>query len=156
MAARKAARKPALERRAAPRKASPALSPEERAALRDLARERKATAEGANNATAVLERIRAMPQPDRGLAERIHAILTRAAPDLAPRLWYGMPAYAKNGQVVCFFQDAKKFKSRYATLGFTDKARLDDGALWPTSYALTELTPAAESTIAALVKRALE
>lgn len=92
---------------------------------------------------------------DRALGERIHALITAAAPSLTPRLWYGMPAYSKDGNVLCFFQDAKKFKSRYATLGFSDKAALDDGEMWPTSFALEELTPAAEKRISALVKRAV-
>jgi uncharacterized protein YdhG (YjbR/CyaY superfamily) len=96
-----------------------------------------------------------MPEPDRVIAERIHAIIKDAAPDLVPRTWYGMPAYAKDGNVVCFFQPAVKFKARYAMLGFSDKANLDDGAMWPTSFALTELTAADEARIAELVKQAM-
>ncbi|HXY33152.1 MAG TPA: DUF1801 domain-containing protein, partial [Planctomycetaceae bacterium] len=96
-----------------------------------------------------------MPQPDRGLGERLHAIVKANAPDLSPRLWYGMPAYAKNGKVVCFYQSAAKFKTRYATLGFMHEANLDDGAMWPTAFALTELTPADEARISALVKKAV-
>src|SRR5664279_3783369 len=103
----------------------------------------------------VLAKIAAMPEPDRAMAERLHAIIKATAPALSPRTWYGMPAYAKDGNVVCFFQDAAKFKARYATLGFSDKANLDEGAMWPNSYALTELTPADEARIAALVKKAV-
>ena len=139
-------------------KSASVFTADERAAMRDYVREKKAAARGADaaaDAQAVLDKIAAMPEPDRAMATRVHAIVTAAAPELAPRLWYGMPAYAKNGQVVCFFQDAKKFRSRYATLGFSDKAKLDDGTMWPTSFALTELTPAVESRIAALVKRAV-
>ena len=123
--------------------------------MREYAKERKATAAGANDEKAVLEKIAAMPPADRVLAERIHALVRKTAPELAPRTWYGMPAYAQDGKVVCFFQDAAKFKARYATLGFSDTARLDDGELWPTSYALTKLTPAAEKRIVDLLKRAV-
>jgi uncharacterized protein YdhG (YjbR/CyaY superfamily) len=104
---------------------------------------------------AVLAKIAAMPGPDRALAERLHAIITASAPALSPKTWYGMPAYARDGKVVCFFQSAQKFKSRYATLGFSDQARLDDGAMWPTAFALKQLTAPEEARIAALVKRAL-
>ena len=103
----------------------------------------------------MLAKIAEMSQPDRAMAERIHEIVGAAAPDLVPRTWYGMPAYAKDGKVLCFFQAAKKFKSRYATLGFSDEAKLDDGELWPVAFALAELTPATEKRIAALVKRAV-
>lgn len=103
----------------------------------------------------VLAKIAEIPSPERELAQRIHEIVRAAAPSLSPKTWYGMPAYARDGKVVCFFQSAHKFKSRYPTLGFSDEARLDDGALWPTSFALKELTPAGEATIAALVKRAV-
>ena len=103
----------------------------------------------------MLAKIAEMAEPDRSMAERLHAIITAAAPALSPRLWYGMPAYAREGNVVCFFQDAAKFKARYATLGFSDKAKLDDGAMWPSSYALTELTAADEARIGALVKKAV-
>jgi hypothetical protein len=103
----------------------------------------------------VLAKIAEMAEPDRVMAERLHALITKTAPDLEPRTWYGMPAYAKDGDVVCFFQNAQKFKSRYATLGFSDKANLDDGAMWPTSYALTKLTGAEEKRIRALVKQAV-
>ena len=104
---------------------------------------------------AVLEKIAAMAAPDRALAERVHALIKATAPFLAPRTWYGMPAYAKDGNVVCFFQDARKFKSRYATLGFSDKAALDEGNMWPTSFALKALTAADEARIVALVKKAV-
>ena len=104
---------------------------------------------------AVLAKITAMAPPDRALGERLHAIIRTSAPGLAPKLWYGMPAYAKDGKVVCFFQDARKFKSRYATLGFSDGATLDEGHVWPTSFALTELTADDEARIGALVKRAV-
>jgi len=115
---------------------------------------KKATAEPDGEA-AVLAAIAAMPAADRALGERVHAVVTAAAPDLAPRLWYGMPAYAKNGRVVCFFQSAAKFKTRYATLGFMHAATLDDGAMWPVAFALTQLTAAEEARIAALVKKAV-
>jgi uncharacterized protein YdhG (YjbR/CyaY superfamily) len=132
---------------------------EERAAIQERAREMKAVgrkgASEADGASAVLEKIAAMGEHDRALAERVHAIVMAAAPDLSPRLWYGMLAYAKNGSVVCHFQDAQKFKTRYATLGFSDKARLDEGSMWPCAYALTELTAADEARIAALVKQAV-
>jgi uncharacterized protein YdhG (YjbR/CyaY superfamily) len=124
---------------------------EERAAMKEAARERKSP----NGEQEVLAKISEMPDDDRKLAERLHALITKTAPDLAPRTWYGMPAYAKDGNVVCFFQNASKFKARYATLGFSDKATLDDGAMWPTSFALTKLTPAVEKEIAALVKQAV-
>jgi hypothetical protein len=104
---------------------------------------------------AVLAQIAAMPEPDRELGERLHAIIKASAPDLVPRLWYGMPAYSKDGKVVCFFQSAQKFKTRYATLGFMHKANLDEGAMWPTAFALKKLTAAEEVTIAALVKKAV-
>ena len=115
----------------------------------------RAKKDGADGEREVLAKIAEMAEPDRSLAERLHAIIKAAAPALSPRLWYGMPAYAREGNVVCFFQDAAKFKARYATLGFSDRAHLDDGAMWPNSYALTELTPADEARIAALVKKAV-
>ena len=132
---------------------SKAFSAEERAAMKERARESKATA--ADGESDLLAKIADMNDLDRALAERIHAIVTAAAPDLAPRTYYGMPAYAKGGKVVCFFQPAQKFKSRYATLGFQDTAHLDDGAMWPTVYALAELTPEVEDRITALVKQAV-
>lgn len=126
---------------------------EERAAMKERAKEAKAgKADGESD---VLEKIAEMQEPDRAMAERLHALIKASAPDLAPKTWYGMPAYAKDGAVVCFFQPAQKFKSRYATLGFSDKANLDDGAMWPTSYALKELTAADEERIGALVKQAV-
>lgn len=128
---------------------------EERAAMRERARELKAQARGADGEKAVLEKIAEMPQPDRAMAERLHGIVKAAAPHLEPKTWYGMPAYAKDGKVVCFFQSAAKFTSRYATLGFSDQANLDEGAIWPTAYALTKLTAAEERKIAALVKKAV-
>jgi uncharacterized protein YdhG (YjbR/CyaY superfamily) len=134
---------------------------DERAAMKEYARELKTSARRGSRATKadgendVLEKIAEMPEPDRVIAERIHAIIKDAAPDLVPRTWYGMPAYAKDGNVVCFFQPAVKFKARYATLGFSDKANLDDGAMWPTSFALTELTVTDEARIAELVKQAV-
>jgi uncharacterized protein YdhG (YjbR/CyaY superfamily) len=142
-------------------KASKGFTDEERAAMRERAREVKAAgrrgsrADKADGERDVLAKIAEMPEPDRAMAERLHALIKASAPDLAPRTWYGMPAYAKDGNVVCFFQSAQKFKARYATLGFSDKANLDDGAMWPTSFALKELTAAEEATIGELVKRAV-
>jgi len=140
-----------------PRKDTQTFTPEERAAMREMVRERKAQARGvaADGESEVLAKIAEMPPADRAMAERIHAIVKATAPELSPRTWYGMPAYAKDGNVVCFFQSAQKFKSRYATLGFSDKANLDAGAMWPTGFALKELTDAAEAKIAALVKQAV-
>ncbi|WP_062530393.1 iron chaperone [Demequina rhizosphaerae] len=136
---------------------------EERAAMKETAAERRAAAKRAKSADKaaadledVLAKIAEMPDADRALAERVHAIVTRAAPALAPRTWYGMPAYAKDGKVLCFFKPAEKFKSRYATLGFEDVAALDDGAMWATSYALVSLSEDEESAIAELVARAAE
>ena len=134
---------------------------EERAAMREHAQELRAAARRAagggkaDEETAVLEKIAAMPEQDRTKAERVHAIIKASAPGLSAKLWYGMPAYARDGNVVCFFQDAQKFKSRYATLGFSDKANLDEGNMWPTAFALKELTAADEARIAALVKKAV-
>jgi uncharacterized protein YdhG (YjbR/CyaY superfamily) len=131
------------------------FTPEERAAMRERAAEQKAARRGADAEADVLAKIAELTEPDRTMAQRIHAIVKAAAPELAPRLWYGMPAYAKDGKVVCFFQAGGKFKTRYATLGFSDRASLDDGAMWPTAYALTKLTAADEKRIAALVKQAV-
>lgn len=134
------------------------FSEEERAAMRERAAEVKAARANAGKAEeegAVLAKLAAMAEPDRTVGERLHAIVKANAPDLAPRLWYGMPAYAKDGSVLCFFQDAQKFKTRYASFGFTDKARLDDGKIWPTTFAITDMTDAVESKIVALVKRAV-
>ena len=135
-------------------KSSAALTAEERAAMKDLIQERKAAARGEDGESAVLAKIAEMTEPDRAMAEQVHAIVKASAPALSPRTWYGMPAYAKDGKVVCFFQSAAKFKARYATFGFSDKANLDDGNLWPTSFALKQLTAAEEKKIAALVKKA--
>jgi uncharacterized protein YdhG (YjbR/CyaY superfamily) len=126
---------------------------EERAAMKERVQELKA--DKADGQSAVLAKIAAMPEPDRAIAERLHAIIKASAPTLTPRLWYGMPAYAKDGKVVCFFQSARKFKTRYATFGFSDQANLDEGAMWPTAFALTALTAAEEARIAALVKKAV-
>jgi len=126
---------------------------EERGAMKERIQELKA--DKADGESAVLAKIAAMPEPDRTMAKRLHAIIKASAPALSPRLWYGMPAYAKDDKVVCFFQDAQKFKSRYATLGFSDKANLDDGAMWPVAFALKGLSAAEEARIAALVKKAV-
>src|SRR5690349_11124459 len=135
---------------------------DERAAMKEHAKEMKASARRSGSKTAqadaeadVLAKIAEMADPDRVIAERLHAIIKDTAPELAPRTYYGMPAYAKDGKVVCFFKPAQKFKVRYAELGFNDPARLDDGAMWPTAYALTELTPGVEARIAELVKKAV-
>jgi uncharacterized protein YdhG (YjbR/CyaY superfamily) len=129
---------------------------DERDAMKERARELKAARGGkADGEGDVLAKIAEMPEPDRVMAERIHAVVKASAPGLTPRTWYGMPAYARDGKVVCFFQAADKFKARYATFGFNDTANLDDGAMWPTSWALTSLTAADEATIAALVKKAV-
>lgn len=157
-----AERKPATKeprksaKKTAAGKASAGFTEEERAAMREYARERKANASGENGESQVLAKLAAMTAPDRALGERIHAIVKANAPNLTPKTWYGMPAYAnKDGNVVCFFRDARKFKSRYATLGFSDKARLDDGAMWPTDFALKAITTVEEARIAALVKKAV-
>jgi uncharacterized protein YdhG (YjbR/CyaY superfamily) len=128
---------------------------EEKAAMKARARELKASKSKAEAEADVLAKIAEMPKSDRAMAKRLHAIIKASAPDLSPKLWYGMPAYAKDGKVVCFFQSGEKFKTRYATLGFSDKAKLDDGAMWPTSYALKKLTAAEEERIAALVEQAV-
>jgi hypothetical protein len=139
------------------KKTSSTFTDEERAAMREYVREKKGTAAGggADESREVLAKIAAMPAPDRVMAERLHALITASVPSLSSRLWYGMPAYAKDGKIVCFFQAAQKFKTRYATLGFSDKAALDDGHMWPTAFALKDLTAADESRIAALVKKAV-
>ena len=136
-------------------KASKGFTAEERAAMRERAKELKSSADKAAGESDVLAKIAQMPERDRTMAERLHAIVKASAPALSPRTWYGMPAYAKDGKVVCFFQSAQKFKTRYATFGFSDKAKLDEGALWPTAFALMELTPDVESRIGALVKKAV-
>lgn len=128
---------------------------EERGAMKERARELKAAESGAKAEAAVLEKIAEMPEGEREMAERIHEIIKVSAPELSPKLWYGMPAYAKDGKNVCFFQTAEKFGSRYSTFGFNDPAKLDDGQMWPVAYALTKLTPAVEKQIAALVKKSV-
>ena len=146
----------------ATRSKSKGFTDAEQAAMKDRARELKTEARRgpradnkAGGESDVLAKIAEMPEADRAIAERLHAIIKAAAPALAPKTWYGMPAYAKDGAVVCYFTSADKFKSRYATFGFNDSANLDDGAMWPTSFALKELTPAVEARIAALVKQAV-
>jgi len=142
-------------------KASKGFTDEERAAMRERAQELKADARRgspagrADRESEVLAKIATMPAPDRALGERLHAIIKASAPALLPRLWYGIPAYAKDGKVVCFFQSAQKFKTRYATFGFMHEANLDEGAMWPTAFALKELTAAEEARIGALVKKAV-
>ncbi len=140
-------------------KAAGGFSDEERAAMRERAKELKAEARrellGKDGESDVLAKLAEMPQLDRSMAERLHAIIKASAPALSPKLWYGMPAYARGGKVVCFFQGAAKFKTRYSTFGFSDEANLDDGALWPVAFALKELTAAEEEKIATLVKRAV-
>ncbi|MEU4290241.1 DUF1801 domain-containing protein [Kribbella sp. NPDC026596] len=128
---------------------------EERDAMKEHAKELKASRGKAEDLAAVLEKIAEMDDDDREIAERLHAIITTNAPELAPKLWYGQPAYAKNGKVLCFFQAASKFNTRYATLGFNDIATLDDGTMWPTAYALTDLTPTVEKHITTLIKKAV-
>jgi uncharacterized protein YdhG (YjbR/CyaY superfamily) len=138
---------------------SEGFSEEERAAIKQRAKELKAEARANKDRAAgesdVLAAIAELQEPDRAMAERLHAIIQATAPDLSPKTWYGMPAYAKDGKVVCFFQSAQKFKTRYATLGFSDAANLDEGDLWPVTFALKELTPAVEAKISALVKKAV-
>jgi uncharacterized protein YdhG (YjbR/CyaY superfamily) len=158
MAERKAAKKgtqKSAKRTTAAGKGAKGFTAEERAAMKERAQELKAEARKADGESAVLAKIAEMPGPDRALAKRLHAIVKASAPALSPKTWYGMPAYAKDGKVVCYFTSADKFKSRYATLGFNDAANLDDGAMWPVSFALTELTATEEKRISALVKQAV-
>jgi uncharacterized protein YdhG (YjbR/CyaY superfamily) len=136
-------------------KTSKRFSDEERDAMKERAKELKANASKAEDEKAVLAKIAEMPEPDRVIAERLHAIVMASAPALSPKTWYGMPGYAKDGKIICFFTSADKFKTRYATLGFNDDANLDDGTMWPTSFALTRLTAADEKRIGALVKKAV-
>jgi uncharacterized protein YdhG (YjbR/CyaY superfamily) len=141
-------------------KTATGFTAEERAAMKDRAEELKAARRPARGAkpdgeSDLLAKIGEMQESDRTMAERLHALIKSTAPDLSSKTWYGMPAYAKGGDVICFFQPAQKFKTRYATLGFSDKANLDDGGMWPTYYALKELTPAEEKKIAALVRKAV-
>jgi uncharacterized protein YdhG (YjbR/CyaY superfamily) len=141
-------------------KASKGFTDEERAAMRERVQEQRAAARRsprtgkADGESDVLAKIAEMPEPDRAMAERLHAVIKSSAPALSPRTWYGMPAYAKDGNVVCFFQSAQKFKTRYATFGFSDKANLDEGAMWPTAFAIKELTADVEARIVALLKNA--
>ena len=149
---------PKSARRSARDKSAEGFTAEERAAMKERAQELKAARRGRraeDDEQAVLAKIAEMPEPDRTMAERLHAIIKANVPDLSPKTWYGMPAYAKDGKVVCFFQAASKFKTRYATLGFNDPARLDDGRMWPTAFAVVELTKAEERRIAELVRRAV-
>jgi uncharacterized protein YdhG (YjbR/CyaY superfamily) len=160
MSAKKATQKSGKSTTASGKK-SKGFTDEERAAMKERAQELKATARRgpragkADGESDVLAKIAEMPEADRAMAERIHALIRASAPALSPRTWYGMPAYAKDGKVVCYFQSAQKFKTRYATFGFSDKANLDEGAMWPTSFALRELTSADEARIGALVKKAV-
>ncbi len=154
-----AERKPGTK--ATPKSAKSTFTDEERGAMRERVQELKAAtrrgprADKADGESAVLAKIAEMPGPDRAMGERLHEIIKASAPTLSPRLWYGMPAYAKDGKVVCFFQSAQKFNTRYATFGFSDAANLDEGAVWPVAFALTELPAAEEARIGALVKRAV-
>jgi uncharacterized protein YdhG (YjbR/CyaY superfamily) len=152
--ARKATQKSAKST-AASGKTSKGFTDEERAAMKERLLEQKASASRADGERALLAKIAEMPEPERRMAKRLHAIITASAPALWPRTWYGMPAYARDGKVVCFFQSAQKFKSRYATFGFSDEANLDEGAMWPTSFALKKLTAGEEARIGALVKKAV-
>ncbi|MHB1194002.1 MAG: iron chaperone [Longimicrobiales bacterium] len=169
MSKKKLPERPARPKRARrPAKGTPAtdttsegFTDEERAAMKERAQELKAArrrgphADRMDGEGAVLAKIAEMPEPDRAMAARLHAVVRASAPTLAPRLWYGMPAYAKDGNVVCFFQSAQKFKTRYATFGFSDKAKLDEGAMWPTAFALSALSATEEDRIGALVKKAV-
>jgi uncharacterized protein YdhG (YjbR/CyaY superfamily) len=160
MSAKKASQKSAKSTNAISKK-SKGFTVEERAAMKERAQELKAEArrgpraDKADGEGAVLVKIAEMPGPDRAMAKRLHAIIKASAPTLSPKTWYGMPAYAKDGKVVCFFQSAQKFNSRYATFGFSDEANLDEGAMWPTSFALKKLTATEEARISALVKKAV-
>ena len=149
------AEKKALSKKTATGTRTTGFSADERAAMKERARELKAERADADGEKAILAKIAEMPRSDRTMAARIHEIVKANAPSLTPKTWYGMPAYAKDGKVVCFFQSAHKFKSRYATFGFSDEANLDQGAMWPTYFALKELTAAEEAKIASLVKKAL-
>jgi uncharacterized protein YdhG (YjbR/CyaY superfamily) len=163
MSPKKGTQKSAKSTTAIDKKKSRGFTDEERAAMKERAEELKAeerrgTRANKNKADGesdVLAKIAEMPEPDRAMAKRLHAIIKASAPALSPKTWYGMPAYAKDGKVVCFFQSAQKFNSRYATFGFSDEANLDEGAMWPTSFALKELTASDEATISGLVKRAV-
>ncbi len=152
---RKKATQKSAKNTAAIGKTSKGFTDEERAAMKERAKELKAATDKADGEGAVLAKIAEMLGPDRAIAERLDAVIRASAPALSPKLWYGMPAYARDGKVVCFFQDAQKFKTRYATFGFSDAANLDEGALWPVAFALKALTAAEEARIAALVKKAV-
>ena len=152
--AKKATQKSA-KRTTATGKTSKGFTDDERAAMKERAQELKAEALKADGESVLLAKIAEMRGPDRTMAKRIHAIVKASSPDLSPKTWYGMPAYAKDGKIVCFFQSAEKFNARYATFGFSDEANLDEGAMWPTSFALKKLTAAEEAKIKALVKRAV-
>ncbi|HEY6740322.1 MAG TPA: DUF1801 domain-containing protein [Actinopolymorphaceae bacterium] len=159
MAEKKAAKTTKTATKSSTRKKGQGFSAEERAAMKERAAEVQAERKGARGKAAgekaVREKIAEMPESDRVMAERIHEIVTTTAPELTPKTWYGMPAYAKDGKIVCYFQSADKFKARYATFGFDQKANLDEGSMWPTSWALTKLTPADEKKIADLVAKAV-
>ena len=155
MSAKNATQKKSAKSTTATNKKSKGFTAEERAAMKERAKELKAEAAKADGETALLEKVAEMKGTDRAMAKRLHAIITAAAPALSPKTWYGMPAYAKDDKIVCFFKSAEKFKSRYATFGFEEAANLDDGAMWPTSWALKELTAADEKRITALVKKAV-
>ena len=152
---------PKTDTKKSTKKSGEGFTAEEKAAMKNRAQELKAEARRgpragkADGESDVLAKIADLPEPDRAMAKRLHAIIRASAPALSPKTWYGMPAYAKDGKVVCYFQSAQKFKSRYATFGFSDEANLDEGAMWPTSFALKELTTAEEATIGALVKKAV-
>jgi uncharacterized protein YdhG (YjbR/CyaY superfamily) len=139
---------------ATPKKSNPAFSAEERAAIKERVKETKAAADKADGESALLAKIAEMQEADRAMGKRLHAVIKANAPTLSPKLWYGMPAYAKDDKIVCFFQPAQKFKTRYSTLGFNDAAHLDEGTMWSTAFALTKLTAADEVRIGALVKKA--
>ena len=157
-----AERKPGTKATQKSAKSTTGFTDEERAAIKERAQELKAPArrgpraDKADEESAVLAKIAEMRAPDRAMGERLHALIKVSAPGLSPKLWYGMPAYARDGKVVCFFQSAQKFNTRYATLGFSDEARLDDGAIWPTAFALSQVTGAEEKSISALLKRAVQ
>ena len=158
MAEKKTAKKSkqtSAQRTTAPRNSSKGFTADERAAMKERAQELKAEAAKADGETALLAKIAEMKGPDRAMAKRLHAIVKAGAPALSPKTWYGMPAYAKDGKVLCYFQSADKFKARYATFGFSDTANLDEGALWPVAFALKKLTAAEEKRIVALVKKAV-
>jgi len=155
MAEKKTAKKSARTSTKRSPTSSKGFTAEERAAMKERARELKAEAAKADGEKALLAKIDEMTGKDRAMAKRVHAIVTAAAPELSPKTWYGMPAYAKDGKIICFFQSAEKFDARYATFGFSDDAKLDQGAMWPTSWALGELTDAEEKKLATLVKKAV-